>query len=156
MPLETIYFYFLFFIIIPDEITPLELIVKLKETLKDLKVSNRCFSTHILSCDVSLFGKLIDSASKLSWNELSEKYKDYFKVIYKWINDEDNFEKIISKDPTVIERKSLNNISKSIQREETVSDDYTYNIDNIEIESLLSLCIYKNFILFYFFFLLKV
>ncbi len=101
-----------------------------------MNVSNRCFSTHILSCNVNLFGKLIDSATKLSWNEISEKYKDYFKVIYKWINDEDNFEKITSKDPTVIERKSLNNISKSIKREETVADDYVYNIDNIEIESL--------------------
>lgn len=92
-----------------DGITPIALMNSIAIKLNIQNIPSSVFSFHVLSSSSQLGSlmKLTQANPNLKWSDLNENQKIYFKLVFAWLTDNDGYNKITSKDPNIIKRKSL-------------------------------------------------
>jgi hypothetical protein len=77
------------------------LIERLKCFLKENKISHETFANHVLNIKSREMRKLL--ANKVSWNNLTAVYQEFYETIEKWLNNDKNL--------FDLEKKQLNKIN---------------------------------------------
>jgi hypothetical protein len=62
---------------------------------------------------MSSLKKKLKSNPELKWNNLNENQKSYFKIMYVWLRDKDAYQKILSKDSSILTNKRFRNSCSS-------------------------------------------
>lgn len=95
-----------------------------------------CYSFGRIVLDKSNTLKDLRDCLKVSTclNDLSRQQIIHLKLMYKWINDEQRFEKIFTKDALVLERSLKYKLENCYNQHESRYLAYYYKINDLEIE----------------------
>lgn len=102
----------------------------LKNAISRNALQRILLSSHNNTYGIKSLSEFLKSAKSL--NELSDQQIIHLKLLYKWLNDEERFEKLYRKDSSLLERSLARNKKSSDRDKRHIA--HHYQIQDLKIE----------------------